>query len=382
MTAMLVTVCVSPVQAGMLGKMQIQPVFEIMQKYDDNIFLEPRHQKNGDWIAVSTLGLELATADAKDIRDQNALFSAQYAASNFTFFKNQSQNRVDHLFHGSTALPLKDFMKVRLEEDFQKTADPPNSELTTLQKRYRNTVQTGFEYDRQDFLVSMRYQNSRDGYNTLQNLNSFEHVISSVWAYQCTPRISIFPEYDFGLIQYDENTTNSDSTYHQWLAGIEGDVSRKLNAMFKVGYRDSMYHDSAKADFHGWVVFSKGTYTLNDRTNVALFGERTVSESSYATNSFFVAHKIDLQLTHQFSSRLSVQSEILFLRNGYPDTTTEGTQSGKRKDSIWGGSLGLRYDLTTVLSLEMKYAFKERESNFAGFDYKNNVYSIQMSARF
>ncbi len=66
----------------------------------------------------------------------------------------------------------------------------------------------------------------------------------------------------------------------------------------------------------------------------------------------------------------------------YPEETTESSVTAKRKDKLWDGSIGLRYEMKEWLSLETNYEYKQRESKFDNFDYKDNKITAKVNLLF
>lgn len=361
-----------------IGTLEIHPFASVEQKYDDNIFLEPDDQENDDWITTTTLGIGLEMPIVPE-REKDFLFKAKYAADIIRFWDHTNQNRVDHTVQVLADFNFANDFTLKLEERFKKTADPPNSELTALEKRFRNRAQIIFGYKREKIGFDLGYRNTRDDYKNLNNLDKYEHTITTTGYYQIFPKTSVFAEYNFGTINYDDNTTNSDSEYHQGRMGVKGKIAPKLTGVVKAGYKYTSYDESSKSDFKGFTLFGNLTYELKERTTLNIYGERASIESTYKTNSYFESNKIGLKLDHQLLQRLFFVAGGFYQLNEYPDETTEGTQTAKRKDHIWDGNVGLRYEIKDWASVETNYEYKQRDSKFGTFDYKDNKISAKVS---
>jgi hypothetical protein len=364
-----------------IGALEIHPFASIAQKYDDNIFLEPKNEENDDWITTVTLGCGMQMPIVAE-RQEDFMFRAKYAADIIEFWDETNQSRVDHTISALADFAFANDFTLKLDENFKKTADPPNSELTDLEKRIRNTIQIFLGYIREDISFDLSYGNIRDDYNKLNNLDKYEHIVTATGYYQIFPKTSIFSEYNFGTIAYDDSATNSDSDYHQIRFGLKGEIAPKLTGVIKGGYKYTTYDDSSKEDFRGVTIFGNLTYNLQERSALNIYGERSSVESTYSVNSYFESNKIGLKLEHQLLERLFLVAEGFYQLNKYPEETAEGSETAKRRDHIWNGGVGLRYRIKDWVVTETNYEYKQRDSKFATFDYENNKVTIKVSFLF
>jgi len=364
-----------------IGTLEINPFVSLEQKYDDNIFLESEDHENHDWITTTTLGLDLNMPIIPG-REEDFTFKAKYAASFLKFWDYTKQDRVDHNISALADFKFSNDFTFKIEDNFQKTAEPPTSELTALERRFRNTVQVVLGYMREKIGFDFGYKNIRDDYNNLNDLDKHEHVFTTTGYYQLFPKTSIFGEYNFGEVIYDKNNTNSDSKYHQYRLGVKGQIAPKLTGLVKIGYKKTDYKDSSKNNFEGFTAFVNVTYDLKERTALNAYLERGSEESTYSTNSYFEYAKGGLKLDHELLDRLFLVGGGYYQINKYPDQTTEGSVTARRRDKVYDGTVGLRYEIKDWVFLETDYEYKQRDSKFATFDYKDNRFSTKVSITF
>ena len=214
-------------------------------------------------------------------------------------------------------------------------------------------------------------------------LNGFANITDTgTWFYRIFPKTSLLAQYNIGISTYDNNETNSDSIYHQFRLGMEGDLWSKITGTVKAGYRYVTYDESDKNDFSDFVLYINGKYDVTERTKMNLYIEKTSQESTYSTNSYFESNKIGTKLDHQLLDRLWFNAGSFFQINKYPTETTEGTDTAKRKDTLWGSNTGLKYEIKEWVSINVDYEFKQRDSKFDTFDYNDHKISIGVSAEY
>lgn len=364
-----------------IGDIEIHPVASIEEKYDDNIFLETNNQEDDDWITSAILGVNLEKTIAPERMD-DFLFNLNYAASFIEFSDHTDQNRADHNLTALADFKFSNDFTLKLEDGLQKTADPPNSEITGLEKRLRNSANLVLGYMREKIGFDAGYRNTRDDYNVLSNLDRYTHEYTATGYYQVFPKTSFFGEYNYGKIIYDDSATNSDSNYNQFRLGVRGQIAPKLTGVAKAGYKKTNYKTSGKKDFKGFASFVNVTYELQERTSLNIYAERSSEESAYSTNSYFEYNQLGLKIDHKLLENLSLISGGYYQLNKYPDETTESSVTAKRKDQLWDGNVGLLYKMKDWISLQTDYEYKQRESEFDNFDYKNNKVTAKVNLVF
>ena len=77
---------------------------------------------------------------------------------------------------------------------------------------------------------------------------------------------------------------------------------------------------------------------------------------------------VGLNCQHQLLERLSLNVGASYQFNSYPEETTEGSVTAKRKDHIWNGNAGLKYEIKDWVFLKTGYEYKYRDSRFNTFD--------------
>ncbi len=364
-----------------IGTLEIHPFSTLKQTYDSNIYLEPKGDKNDDFITDITLGIKGQMPLIPE-REDDFTIQASYQVDIIEFWRHNQNDRVDHTAKGLLDFKFTNDFQLKIENNFKRTADPPNSERTALDKRFRNILDMTLTYDREKIKLEGGYTTILDDYDNTNNLDKTDNKFTSAAFYQISSKISLLAEYNFGTINYDSNQTNSDSKYHQLRLGTVGELSSKLKGTVKAGYRYVGYDESGKKDFSSFTLFGSIKYDVTERTEINLFAERTSEESSYSVNSYYETNKIGVKLDHQIAERLWLKGKGSFQYNRYPAETIEGSKTAKRKDTLWGLGTGLKYEVKEWLVIDADYEFKQRASNFAAYDYDDHKITAGVSILF
>ena len=179
-------------------------------------------------------------------------------------------------------------------------------------------------------------------------------------------------------MQYDSNF-NPNSFYVEPLIGVKGEITNKITVDVRAGYRHQKYDGStlvtnenfSGAVLRGWIAFQA---TKDDLINLS--GERSVYESLYQNLNYYTGGLGRLTYKHDFSEKWSVSPYFFYRINTYPEATTEGTVTQKRRDYYLGFGVSASYIMRDWIAFQARYAYNGNNSNFNVFDYKDNVFGI------
>jgi hypothetical protein len=363
------------------GVLEIYPFISVEETYNDNIYRKSGDDLKNDWITRSTAGLGLVFP-LIPVRKKDFLVSLDYKTILINYLDYKDENRIDHSASAQIDLNFTNNVFIRVADDYEKTADPATSELTEPEKRFRNNAALVISRKKKKFGFEFGYRNIRDGYETRNNLDKFENVLNANLYYEIFPKTAVSVEYRSGKINYDQNTTNSDSDYQEAGLALKGRLAPKTIGIIKGGYRITDYEEESKDDFTGFTVFGNITYNLKKRFVLNMYGERQPHESTFLTNSYYISNKGGLKIDIRFVYNLYFAADGFYQINNYPLDNVAGVDIEKRKDQLYGGGGSLRYELQDMIIMKLKYDYISRNSNFDFFDYKNNQYSASILLKF
>jgi len=368
-----------------LGALELHPFASVSYQSNNNIFSETRQDRNDDKITKYTIGADLKTPLVARKGD-DFMLNVRYLADIINFHRYDNQDRTDHTVNARVRLNFVDRVVLTVRDNFRKTADPPNSELTALESRMRNAAGGKAELRLRNLGLSIGYDQIKDNYDKTNTLDKDEVIITPVIRWDLSPKTSLFVEYNDGEIDYiNDAATTRDSNYTQWRAGVQGRLAPKLTGIIKVGQKDTEYNDArtiTAKDFTGTTVFGNLTYRVQKRSTLALYGNRTSEESTFGTSNYFTGGEVGLKADHQLMRRLFLVADGSYRQNKYPEMATVGSKTEKRNDYVRRAIGGLRYEIKEWLSVESSYEWKEKDSNFNAFDYDQRLVTGKISMIF
>ena len=351
-----------------LDGIKITPSVAYQGEYDDNLFRTPSDKKS-DYINhyIPAITLE-ATPGQHDIK---ADLSADILR--FSKFTNQDTERYFANFSGIFKFNQ---LELRGKEDFAHTDDFPSSELTTRIKRNENYLGGGFDFD--------VYGQWGIGFDTTWGDiyyldHSFDFLSRDTYTYatnlyyRISPKTRLFAEYDYvqEFYKYD-NTRNDDR--QRGLLGVRGDLMERLSLTAKGGYEHLSFQDPTQGNqnlFAGWL---EANYRPVERLQIALLISQDPEASAYETNFTYTPFSTALAITYAITPKITVIPHGFFGVNRYNQATlnTDNNTTEKRQDTIYGGGLGIRYEVQKWIRFEVNYEYTGRNSNFSTFNYDDN----------
>ncbi len=190
--------------------------------------------------------------------------------------------------------------------------------------------------------------------------------------YQVQPKTALFVEYDFIDITHDKDST-LDSREHHVFGGVQWDITAKSKGIVKAGYglKDFSHVDE---NTRNYVFEAQITHNLSSMNSLTLTAYRQTDETDFLQSSFITADGAKAEFLHRLTTRITAGAGLGYTREAYEggDFTLDGVTK-QRKDSVYDGSLSLRYQFKRWLESDIGYEFTRRDSNFGDFSYTSNT---------
>ncbi|MFC1678627.1 outer membrane beta-barrel protein [Elusimicrobiota bacterium] len=384
------------------GKLELHPFAALKWTYDDNIYLRSGDNSTpsltqsrkvvGSGITDATAGL----AFKFPFSDMHQ-FMGGYKFQGLVYNENgESNDGVNQTVNAGYKYKGPMGISGKLSDTYMNTQDPASSELTDRETRWQNTGSLSAEYGPKsgklfagvfgDF-VTHKYVNQSMG----ALLDRNEATFGVKTGYKVFPKTRVYAKYGRQLIKYivDQYVSGS-TTYdaknnksHMFNFGVEGKIVQKLTGQVETGWSIREYdgEDNGRTGLtRNWIVTSKLAYKPLKRCEFGLSYKRSLQESTYSNNRFYVGNSAALSLKHKFPYKLTGRASVGMGIDKYPegDETT-----GSRRDDIYTKSIGVDYDIQKWLGVSLDYTHREKNStDTANFDYENSITSLGVKAMF
>jgi len=365
----------APAAAIELGEwvrgLRLTPFVSQKFEYESNVFQTPDDEQD-DVIFTTIPGFIV------EIARSELTLSLGYRAEILTFLDLSSQNTVHNIvaLQGRLEYPRT---LVSLRGDIIDTSEPPGTELTGRIDSLTLAAAPDVEYRlTQRFSVGANYAYKYVDYESgFDDLDRDEHLFGGSVFYRFRPTADINLNYGYGWLDFD-SAPERDADRHLVTVGLRGDLTAKLSSTLRFGYES---REGDLEDFQGFIMGGALTYRPGARTSIVLAVERSLQESVFAGNPFYVTTLGTLSVEHQFRPRLTGRVSAIVANNDYQVQETVDGVSDFRNDWIYGVGAGVDYEFRHWLRLGMQYNYEQRDSNFDAFDYDDHRVALTVTFR-
>ncbi|MFA4874470.1 MAG: outer membrane beta-barrel protein [bacterium] len=361
---------------------QFHPYLTFQQYYDDNPSRNPKGSEESDYLSVGRTGIRIVSPN--EARKGRVRLKADLYGDWLIFAKRDIKGIRPALDLRFDYVPGTG-LEVNVFDVFTMTNEAPTNEETGLALNVQNSGQFGLKYRFARVGVSVAYQNDLLEYTASDANDRMLHSIISTLFCEVSPSFKVSAEYTYGLVKYARlDLDHSDAVFHQGQMGIDWEATPKITVAARAGYQVRDYRVASRGDYAGWVGSLALDWNILARsTTLSLRAARDLVESVYQGNNYYASNGGTLVLGHRLGERWRVSINGSWYLDQYPDATTEGAQTQRRSDQTWIAGVDLDFFITQGLSVGSGYFHRERDSNFDGFDYRENrVKFIQIASVF
>lgn len=358
--------------------LRISPFISERLEYESNVFQTPSHAK--DDLIFKTIPGVLA-----EYGTGPHWVTLGYRAEILNFLDLSNQDAVHHIFLGQLHLEFNR-LTLNVRDNFVNTTDPPGTELTGRIESTTNTLAPDAEYRLTDrFSIGANATWVHVQYPVLPQLDRDEYLFggSVFWKFQ--PKTDLRLTYNYGQKEFN-SVGIRDVTRHVVLLGIRGDLTAKLSSTFRIGYedREPQGNNPGLKEYRGIVGGGDWVYRPTDRLTITLLTDRSVQESIFANELFFVSTMGTLAVEQRIEPKVAVTARLTGGENAYPTKSQVGnnTPFKFRNDMILGWGAGIGYDVQPWLRLAVDFLHSDRDSNFRQFSFKDDKLSAMITLQF
>lgn len=357
--------------------LKLTPFFTERMDYETNVFQVPSGSQ-ADAVFKTIPGF------LADYTFGPHSLSVGYRAEILNWVTLTSQDTVHHI--GVTQLRL-DFPRtfVNFRDDFVRTSDPPNTELTGQILSDTNVLAPEVEYRITSRLsAGLNYawtHVSFDDQQVAQDLDRDEQLIGASAFWKILPRTDLRLNYNYG-IKHFRFQSDRDVTRHQVIAALRGDLTAKLSSTFRIGIERRDPDSSFQPGYTGPIMGGDWVYKPSERTTLTLVTDRSVQESTFGDTPFYVTTSGALGIQQELWTKVTVSARATIGQNEYPTKQTLNGQTDWRSDLFYAYGAGIDYAIQPWLSVGAEYTHTGRRSNFDAFNFQDDKFTAKVTLQF
>ncbi|RMG02507.1 MAG: hypothetical protein D6726_07395 [Nitrospirae bacterium] len=377
------------------------PFLSLGVYYTDNVFNTPDNEKSdtmlvitpGIWVSlprvkqkllsirtenISPGGLELSLFREKFPRRYQSYLL--YKADIEQFKKYSSENTVSHRVEGLFQYNFRGGLSFDVIDQYNRSHDLRGTGLSgELDKYNSNLINLMLNYDvSEKFKLRGEYSNFFVDYNG--DVNAFrdrvDNGLSGYIFYKFKPKTSVFFEYEFLNVNYDQDIV-SDSKEHHFYGGIQWDITAKSKGRFKAGYGEKNF--SGGGDANNLIFEVQIDHRFTPKTSLKLAATRKTNETTISATDYILTNAIQAEYLQRFTGKISGAIKLGYRNDKYNNEITFEGVTAEREDDIYDALIALQYEFKDYLKADAGYIYTRRDSNFSGFDYTNNTFFFRIT---
>ena len=387
-------------------KGSVHPALSVRYSYTDNLFQEPEKEKDTVLIITPTLRLAYPAIGSESLQvasmsiapgglEMSRLTPAlnlqyqaflQYQANILRHHDFTDQDTDRHNLQGRINLASNGGLKLELVDVYDMNNEPYNSGVDNELDEYKsNLVSAQLVFDpKKKIWVRLNYNRFDISYDDRRNefRDRGDNQFAGYLYFRVRPKTSLFFEFDYLEIDYDEQEVNNAKQYH-YLAGIEWDVTTKTTGLFKLGYGQRNPEESGVDTQEDLLLEGQIDYLYSPKTSFYLRGTRKYNETDLDLAGYRLTNNAQFGINYKLARKVTTTCDLYYLNDKYLGTkVTADGKTEQRDDDLWGASLSLGWHPRRWVTLSVGVSYGERDSNFSSFDYEEKSAYIDISLVF
>ncbi|MCF8111905.1 MAG: outer membrane beta-barrel protein [Desulfobacteraceae bacterium] len=372
------------------------PFLFLEGKYTDNLYYTRRGKEDdfitsaapGIWVAVPANReqlLEIATSPTSPgglqvsrIKPQSNRRMQSYFLYSPKFVDYANNSEHDHVSHRAEGLFQYNFdmgLSLDVIDLFNNEHIINNNAAERLDEYYDNLANVLLTYSPSDRLklrldLSNYWLEYQDRANEFRNRT--DNSVAAYIFYRILPKTSVFGEYAFSDIKYDE-FDYFDSKEHRYYAGVDWEITAKSRGRVKAGYMEKKFDSSSLGDESGFSAEVQVQHNFNPKREASLTAYHRYTESSMATSYTVLTTGVNFALMQRFTPKWSLAVQALYYNDDYQGDLTLNGVTKEREDDTFRVGPELIFEPRDWLEIDLGYYFSKRESNFDMFEFENNT---------
>jgi hypothetical protein len=349
------------------GSLKLYPALDVMVEYDTNVTLAPEDEIDDTiWYVTPYLKILLPM--------RNFFAQVEGKASIVRYSDFTEDDHDIYSLSGSLGGDFPGGLSFTLADTFSRNYLRTQTEFDVAEYYDTNQLYGRLAYTfHRDMRAELEYFNYIFAYEETNDLDRTENTFSGTFYYKFRPKLSALLEGTFTDYAYDDKVFDyKDNQSWQLRLGLTFLATGKTTGEVRIGYQNKKYEfDLIRDDDQSsyWTAVGKVSHAFHRDTILDIELLRATVESDYIDNPYYLSSRIEADLWHRFTHRISGKVGLYWRNDAYPNETTEGEQTAERDDDYLGGIVSLSYDIRRWLSIIGDYRIVDRDSNLDVFDY-------------
>ncbi|HPR63432.1 MAG TPA: outer membrane beta-barrel protein [Thermoanaerobaculia bacterium] len=382
-------------QGIQLGSFIFTPSFELIYESKDNIFLRP--SKDKDPLGIGEESDSIYVARARFMLEYpfaDNYFRATWVPQWRDYADNELQENFTHYldlvgsFNTPSGLEL-DIANHYVMGSLEVQEVDPGQELVYGDVPFTKNTTT---FDMKYFFTPT------DGFGLYADYTMFEYDDPTALWYDYTsytaglsyqrymnPLLRMALGFDFMSYDADQNEFSlvpdkiRDYDGYNVYVKFYGDFSPTVNSSIKIGYESLSFDKVAgygNRDYDDFSVDADLTWEVTEGHSLTFDSQRKLYASNFADVSSFTHSHLGVRYNAQMGAKTFGALGMRLLNNDYNESSE--IYGRTRSDDMLEFKAELGYHINPTFSTRLNYTMQDRDSNINMFDYKVNIWAINL----
>lgn len=348
----------------------------ITERYESNIFQQSNNTKD-DFITIPYIGLEAVSGKSSPVKMK------AMAREDFYFYYQRPKLNVQEADLSFDAKYEGNRLKVAASYEFYQTHQntPDISFAGRLMNRAINTANLTTDYRISEKTAVGAGFEFTDTYQRTKGLglkNSQVYTIPATFWYKYSPKLEFGPSYRYRYTNIHQDRKTDD---HFANFAIRGELASKLTAEINLGVQYREFSGSRRATPDAprfsrskpqFAMLSKFTYEVTNR--ITAFAGVSRDYAFGATGLVMENLSGNIGGNYKFNDKVTANAGLSYTNSKF--------QYSSRKDDIYGGNLGVKYQCNKNILLGADYTYSRNKSNTAGSSYTDHIVNVTAGMRY
>lgn len=375
------------------GNLILKPMLEVYESYDDNIFTEDTNEKS-DFVTRISPNLILKTIDsAHALQFSAGLDQVLFADHDKANYLNYDASIKDKYKFDKT-LSWEGSLNYRKAHSMPGDTDAnPAGDAGEALPYNIYTARTSLTKDFGKLNLVPRLGFQRYEYQNVRRNNGLmldqgyrdrdEKTIGGRVGFDIQKGFQIFTDLEYNPRNYlQESATERDSNGGSYVIGTRYRIGKELDLEIAGGFMNRSYDTAAYDDINTYDLSSRVNWAVQPGSKVRGSFKRSIVEVTDANTGGAVRNDAKVDFMQDLAEDWSGKVGARWINSDYQGGNGATGGTSDREDDYYSANVGVKYELTPVVSFTGDYTYGNNNSNRNTAEYTNNVFMLGVKAGF
>ncbi len=335
--------------------------------YDDNVFFEPNNEQSD-----TMYNFKVYTDIEHELRTPEEKIYLSYEGDYLRYSDFSSEDSDNHDLVAGLEMVFRD-VYLTLKDEYTETENINGILFSNRVKRTLHEPSILLGVDLNNIALEGKYAKLFRRYDFINaglDYEFFDHDkdnYTGSFIYHAFTKTDLFLELEYSEIDYINSERDGD--YMQYALGVKGPLTSKTKGTIKAGYQDRDY-DFSTQNYKNLIAEADVDLNFTEDMKLNLNYLLTANESIILEYSYYEIDRLSINFFSEKMKDFYLGVGGFYELNDFPNEVRINRPD--REDDVSNFYLRVGYDFNDWLSVEVKYDYLQRDSNYDEYDYRQH----------